>query len=125
MQSALEALSVLTLKLMRGDQKIDPLPSFAKTETYRVVPVSKEILERYVGTYQLTLTLFVTHVLDRGRLMMQSEEGISFGIKPISETSFVIKELDVRLTFKLGAGGKVESLTWHRGKRETVAPKVK
>jgi serine-type D-Ala-D-Ala carboxypeptidase/endopeptidase len=125
MQSALEALSVLAIKLMRGEQKIDPLPNFARTETYTVVPVSKEILERYQGTYQLTPNLFVTIAVERGRLMMRSDEGISFRLIPVSEKSFVIKELSARLTFNLNSGGKVESLTWNRAGRDTIAPKSK
>jgi serine-type D-Ala-D-Ala carboxypeptidase/endopeptidase len=125
MQSALHALSVLAIKLMRGEQKTDPLPGFAKTETYTVVPVAREILERYAGTYQLTPTLFVTIVEESGRLMMRSDEGISFRLIPVSEKSFVIKELSARLTFNLNAGGKVESLTWNRAGRDTVAPKSK
>lgn len=125
MQSALDALSVLTLKLMRGEQKVDPLPGFAKTETYKIVPVAKEILQRYVGTYRLTPTLFVTIVEERGKLLMQSDEGISFRLIPISEKSFVVKELSARLTFNLSAEGKVESLTWNRAGRDTVAPKSK
>lgn len=125
MQPALEALSVLALKLLRGEQKIDPLRSFAKTEAYTVVTVAKEILGRYPGTYQLTPSLFVTIVEERGRLLLQSEGGESFRLMPISETSFVIRALDVRLTFNLNAGGKVESVTWHRAGRDTVAPKIK
>lgn len=125
MQSALEALSMLAIKLMRGEQKIDPLPGFAKTETYTVVPVAKEILQRYAGTYQLTPTLFVTIVEERGRLMMKSDEGINFRLIPVSEKSFVIKELSARLTFNLNATAKVESLTWNRAGKDTVAPKSK
>lgn len=124
-QPALEALSVLALKLLRGEQNIGPLPGFAKTETYTVVPVAKEVLARYPGTYQLTPSLFVTIVDERGRLLLQSEGGESFRLMPISEKSFVVRALDVRLTFNLNAEGKVESLTWHRGGRDTVAPKVK
>lgn len=124
-QPALEALSVLALKLLRGEQKTGPLPSFAKTEAYTVVPVAKEILGRYPGTYQLTPSLFVTIVEERGRLLLQSEGGESFRLMPISEKSFVVRALDVRLTFNLNVEGKVESLTWQRGGRDTVAPKVK
>jgi serine-type D-Ala-D-Ala carboxypeptidase/endopeptidase len=125
MQSALDALSVLTLKLMRGEQKAEPLPSFAKTETYTVVPVAKEVLQRYAGTYRLTPTLFVTILEERGRLSMRSDEGISFRLVPVSEKAFVVKELSARLTFNLNAEGKVESLTWNRANRDTVAPKTK
>lgn len=124
-QPALEALSVLALKLMRGEQKIDPLPSFAKTEVYKVVPVAKEILGRYAGTYRLAPSLFITIVEERGRLMLQGEGGESFRLMPISETAFIVKALDVRLTFNLNAEGKTESLTWQRGGRDTVAPKSK
>ena len=105
--------------------KIDPLPSFAKTETYTVVQVAEEILRRYAGTYQLTPSLFVDIVEERGQLLLQSEGGESFGLTPISETSFVVRALDVRLTFKVDANAKVESVTWHRGGRDTVAPKIK
>ena len=125
MQSALDALSVLAIKLMRGEQKIDSLPSFAKNETYIIVPVTKEILRRYAGKYQLTPTLFVTIVEERGRLLMQSDEGINFRLLPVSEKSFVVKELSARLTFNLNTEGKVESLTWNRAGRDTVAPKSK
>lgn len=125
MQSALDALSELTLKLMRGEQKIAPLPGFAKTETYTVVPVAKEILQRYAGTYRLTPTLFATIVEERGRLLMKSDEGISFRLIPVSEKSFVLKELSAQLTFNLNAEGKVESLTWSRAGKDTVAPRTK
>lgn len=125
MQSALDALSVLAIKLIRGEQKVDPLPGFAKTETYTIVPVAKEILQRYAGRYQLTPTLFIAIVEERGRLMMQSDEGINFRLVPVSGKSFVIKELSARLTFNLNAEGKVESLTWNRAGRDTVAPKSK
>lgn len=125
MQSALDALSGLAIKLMRGEQKFDSLPSFAKTETYTIMPVAKEILRRYVGTYQLTPTLFITIVEERGRLLMQSDEGISFRLMPVSDKSFVVKELSARLTFNLSAGGKIESVTWNRAGRDTIAPKSK
>jgi len=106
---------------------VHPWPSFAKTETYTIVPVAKGILHRYAGKYQLTPTLYVDIVEDRGGGTGHAVgRGDQFPPRPgLGERSFVIKELSARLTFNSNAEGKAETLTWNRAGRDTVAPKSK
>jgi len=90
------------------------------------VKVDPSILERYVGTYDLTDAMPMVKIsiaLDNGRLTMQSageEKNVMFAE---SETKFFLTKENVEMEFKPNRAGKLRYLVIVRDGRETIAAK--
>jgi len=89
------------------------------------IKLAPEVLERYVGVYELAPT-FSINVTRRGeQLFAQATGQPEFEIFPESETMFFLKVVDAQLEFKRDAAGKVTGLVLHQGGRQVPGPKVK
>lgn len=94
------------------------LPQEAKT-------VSPEILQKYVGEYQLAPTFLIKVTLEEGNLMVEPSGQGKTQIFAESETKFFLRTVDAQITFNKDAGGKITSLTLHQGGRDTTGTKNK
>lgn len=97
------------------------LPLQAVQETAEVAP---EVLERYVGQYQLVPGFVITVTREADRLYAQATGQQAFRIYPASETEFFVRVVDARLTFHVGADGTVEGLTLHQNGRDQFGAKI-
>ena len=89
------------------------------------VKLSAEVLERYVGVYELTPTFSVEIVRRGEQLYAQATGQPEVEIFPLSEKLFFLKVVDAQLEFQTGADGKVTGLVLHQNGRDIPAKKVK
>ena len=88
------------------------------------VVVAPEILQTFVGKYQLAPSFIITITRDGEKLMAQATGQQGFEIFPMSETKFFYKVVDAQITFNLNEAGEVESLMLHQGGRNVPGRKV-
>ena len=87
--------------------------------------LSAEVLERYVGVYEIAPT-FSINVTRRGvQLFGQATGQPELELFAESEKSFFLKVVDAQVEFQTDAEGKTTGLILHQGGRDTPAKKVK
>lgn len=85
--------------------------------------ISNEVLESFVGKYELTPTLILTISRKDDQLyILPTGQSIS-EIFPASQTRFYSKIVDAQITFNKNLDGKIISLTLHQG-RDSIAKKL-
>lgn len=99
-----------------GRHLLDPSAPLAKSRPQ--VAVAAEVLEKYVGTYELVPSFRITVTRDGGRLFAQATGQPKFEIFPESETKFFYKVVPAQITF----GEK--SLTLHQNGRDMPARRL-
>ena len=86
--------------------------------------IPNEVLERYVGSYELTPGLVLDVTLEDGTLYGQATGQPKVKLVPTSETEFVVQGVDARLVFESAADGPAPSVTLFQGGQEIVGPRV-
>jgi CubicO group peptidase (beta-lactamase class C family) len=99
-------------------------PSFPLQEGNPTIEVTSEVLETYVGKYQLTPAFFITISTDGDKLMAQATGQNQFQVFPVSETRFFYKVVDAQITFNLNGEGTVKSLTLHQNGQNVPGTKI-
>jgi CubicO group peptidase (beta-lactamase class C family) len=89
------------------------------------VEVNPAVLQKYVGSYQVSADMTVTITAEAGHLFAEVPNQPKFEIFPTSETEFFPKIADIKLHFEVGADGAVTELVIHEGGQEKHAAKVK
>jgi CubicO group peptidase (beta-lactamase class C family) len=114
------------------DTALPLLAPQAAPKTRTEIAVDPQVLEKYVGRYQLAPAAIITMTRDGGRLFTQLTGQLRFEVFPESEKEFFLKVVDAQLTFETDAAGKVVAVVLHqngvdqRAKRiegEPVVPK--
>jgi len=85
------------------------------------IQLDREILERYVGVYELRPGFDLAVYLEGDRLMTRATGQAGVEIHASSETEFFVAEFDARLTFVLGPDGKAAEVILHQGGRDLPA----
>lgn len=106
------------LAAIASDQPVT-LPSERATVT-----VSDEILQSYVGIYQLTPQLTITMRFTKGRLTTQLSGQPAFPVFAESETKFFLKVVNAQLEFIKNASGRVTDVVLHQNGRSQKAPRI-
>lgn len=88
------------------------------------ITLSTDILQQYVGKYELRPNFIVTISLDGDQLKAQATGQPAFEIFAQSETKFFTKAFPAQMTFNLGDSGKVDSLTLHQNGQNLPAKKI-
>jgi CubicO group peptidase (beta-lactamase class C family) len=89
----------------------------------KAITVSPSILEKYVGTYELTPTFSVVTTLENGQLMAQATKQPKFPLFAESDTKFFLKVVDAQFEFFKNDKGEVTHLVLHQGGRELTGTK--
>lgn len=95
------------------------------------VPARKEIilnpdlLNAYVGAYQLAPSFMLEVTREGDRLFVQATGQSKLQVFPESESDFFYKVVDAQLTFVRDAAGKVTGLVLHQNGRDTPGGKIK
>lgn len=87
------------------------------------VKVAEEILDSYLGVYELMPGFNITITREGAQLMGQATGQSSFEMFPRSETEYYLKVVDAQIVFNLNDEGAVESLTLFQGGQEIVGVK--
>jgi D-alanyl-D-alanine carboxypeptidase len=96
---------------------------FAKER--QAITLAPEVLERYVGEYQLRPDFSLTVTRRGDRLITQATGQGEVEVFPESETKFFLKVTDAQLEFQKDAEGKVTGLILFQNGRQMPAKKVK
>lgn len=87
--------------------------------------LAPEILDKYVGEYQIAPSLILTITREGGRLFFQPTGQARVQIFAESETEFVIRQVRAKIKFVKNEKGEVTNLTFSQMGRETPAAKIK
>lgn len=82
----------------------------------KAITLPPNVLDQYVGEYDLNPTLKITITLENGNLMMKVPSQPAFQLFPESETVFFLKVADAQVTFVKDASGKVTQLLFAQGR---------
>ena len=115
---------------LKVSRRFGPPTSAARTD--KPIPkdraemkLSAEVLERYVGVYEVAPTFSITVTRRGGQLFGQPTGQPELELFAESEKTFFLKVVDVQINFQTDAEGKVTGLILHQGGRDTPAKKVK
>lgn len=90
----------------------------------KVVEVPAEVLDRYVGRYELQPGFTIEITREGEALAAKATAQPRVDLLPISETAFAVRGIDARIEFAVDGTGPAPSLTLHQGGRETRAPRI-
>jgi D-alanyl-D-alanine-carboxypeptidase/D-alanyl-D-alanine-endopeptidase len=88
------------------------------------IAVPQEVLEGYVGEYQLTPQFVLSVTLGDTGLLIQATGQGALPIFATSETELFYKAVPARVTFTVDAEGKATKLTLHQGGRDMPATRL-
>jgi len=108
------------------DSLADPAPrGYAPPVERTEVEVASEILETYVGEYQLPSDVTVTVTLEDGALFVQPTGQRKYALFPESEVRFFMKAVNVQITFTRDDSGVVDGIVLHQGGKDQAGTKVR
>lgn len=111
-----------------GFHLLDPSRALA-TVTPRVqktaIELPTEVLQRYVGEYELTPTFKITVTREDNALYGQATGQEKFRLFAESETDFFLRAVDAQVKFNKNASGAVESLTLFQNGQSIPGRKIR
>jgi D-alanyl-D-alanine-carboxypeptidase/D-alanyl-D-alanine-endopeptidase len=100
--------------------------SYELKEIREAITLEPEVLDKYVGEYQLSKPIIKLTITREGNKLFMAATGQGKAqIFPESRTEFFIKDAAIELTFKIAQDGKVAGLVVHQGGKDTEARKIK
>ncbi|MBX3394216.1 MAG: serine hydrolase [Phycisphaerae bacterium] len=90
----------------------------------KTASVSEEVLNRYVGYYELAPGMIIQITLSGGTLYAQLTGQDAAPVYPRSETEFAYRIVQARLTFQRNDDGTIESVTLHQNGRNMPAKRL-
>ncbi|MDX1548316.1 MAG: serine hydrolase [Rhodothermales bacterium] len=99
-----------------GAHILDPTVPLAEVRV--PVDVAPEVLERYVGTYQIAPTFSIVIIREEDRLFAQATGQPQFSIYPSSDSTFFLKAVEAELHFQVDAEGVVQGVVLHQNGRQ-------
>lgn len=96
-----------------------------KKKTFpKTVEVTEDLLETYVGVYEMTPEFKITITKEGNQLFLQATNQPQFKVFPSAKNKFFLKVVEASITFNSDDTGKVNSMTLHQGGQHMPAPKV-
>jgi CubicO group peptidase (beta-lactamase class C family) len=89
-----------------------------------IIQVKPEILDQYVGKYKIHENTIVTITRENNKLFAQPPDHAKVEMVPVSETDFVIKEFNAKVSFVKDENGKVTKMKVNMDGRESEAPRA-
>jgi CubicO group peptidase (beta-lactamase class C family) len=91
---------------------------------YEPVAVNPQTLDAYLGRYRIDADRVVTVTKENGRLYAEQTERGKSELLPISETTFVRRDQDVRVAFVKNPAGEVNAIRVTAGRTTTEVPRI-
>ena len=88
------------MKLINGDQHPEPSPSFILNDDTEI-ELPDEVLQKYIGKYQLKADYFVSVTVEVTKLIGQATGKNKFEITPYEENRFFVKNAFTKIDFNL------------------------
>jgi CubicO group peptidase (beta-lactamase class C family) len=86
--------------------------------------IKPEILDQYVGKYKLHENTIVTITRENNKLFAEAPDHPKMEMIPVSETDFVIKEVDAKVSFVKDESGKVKKIKVNMEGRDSELPRM-
>ncbi|CAA9305058.1 MAG: Beta-lactamase class C-like and penicillin binding proteins (PBPs) superfamily [uncultured Gemmatimonadetes bacterium] len=99
-------------------------PAPAPRKEYTAIPLAAQVLEHYVGTYELAPQFRIVVTREGDALFAQATGQGKHRIWPYAETEFFLREVDAQIGFVRDTQGKVVRLVLHQGGRDMPGRKV-
>ena len=90
----------------------------------KIVPIDPLILDRYIGKYRLNDNTVVTVFKENNKLFAQPTNQSKLEMLPLSETDFVIKEINAKISFVKDENGKVTKFKLNMNGRDSELPRI-
>jgi len=119
--NSIQNLDLVGVKQLGMDVELK-LP--VKREFPDIIKVSENLLETYVGKYELAPNFFITIKRNKNQLFAQATGQQEFEIYPSAENEFFLKIVEASVTFNKNDTGVIESMTLHQGGQDITGKKV-
>jgi beta-lactamase regulating signal transducer with metallopeptidase domain len=96
----------------------------AERAPHAEVAIDPQLLDGYVGAYQLTPRLIFTITRDGNKLFAQLTGQQTFEVHPYSDRDFFYTIVAAQLSFVVGADGKTTAVVLHQNGRDRAAERV-
>jgi CubicO group peptidase (beta-lactamase class C family) len=106
-------------------KRINPGKAPKTTSELNAISLPTKALQKFVGTYQLSVGATMAITLENGQLNAQISGQRAFPIFPESKTEFFLKAVDAQISFKINDKHKVTGLILHQAGRNIPGKKVK
>ena len=114
-----------SLELNPGNENAKKiLNDMGVTNVVKDVIVSNEVLQTYVGKYQLSPNFNITVTKKEQHLFIQATGQSLFEVFASSQNEFYLKVVSASVTFNSDDNGKIKSLTLHQGGQNTPGIKI-
>jgi len=94
-------------------------------EVLKPIKLSDQILKLYVGDYELQPGFVFSISFTDGKLLCQATGQPKLELTPISESEFIAKEANAKISFEKNTNQEIEKLILHQGGRQFPANKKK
>jgi hypothetical protein len=106
------------------DVELPLLGQQAAPRTRTEVSVDPQVLDKYVGRYQLAPSAIITMTREGSQMFTQLTGQPKFEIFAESEKEFFLKVVDAQLTFEADASGKAVAVVLHQNGVNQRAPRM-
>ncbi|MEP6596513.1 MAG: serine hydrolase [Ginsengibacter sp.] len=93
-----------------------------KEET--IININPAILDSYTGKYKLKDNIIVTVTKENNKLYAQPTGQPKLSMEPLSETDFIIKEINAKLSFIKGDNGKANKIKLNMNGSDSELPRI-
>ena len=115
----------LHLGKTEGDWKIVNVLWLPHVTERKAIHVDGEILEKYVGEYELSPAFALAITARKGRLFAQATGQPAFELFAESDSKFFLKDVQATFTFIEDEQGEVTHIVLYQGGNEATAKKIK
>ena len=117
-----ESVDQIGLKLLNPSLQLTlPKKQVHKEE----IKVSNEVLDTYVGEYELAPNFIITITRKVNSLFLQATGQPEFQVFASEKNEFFLKVVEASITFNVNDQGEVESLTLHQNGQNAPGKKIK
>ena len=93
-----------------------------KEET--IATIDPAVLDSYTGKYRLNNNIVVTLTKENNKLFAEPTDQPKVELLPLSETDFVIKELNAKISFVKDENGKVNKFKLNMNGMDSELPRI-
>jgi hypothetical protein len=109
--------------LLEPELPLAPPPP--EREQFTEIDLPREVLARYVGTYELAPAFRIEVTLEEGALWGQATGQSRFRLWPYTRRDFFLKEVYAQITFETGDEGEVVRLVLHQNGLDQPGRKIR
>ncbi len=120
--NSIESVDDIGLKILDATRK---LKTPKKKEEKAKLQLPEELLEKYVGVYELAPTFSITVTREGTKLFIQATGQQRFEVFASGETEFYLEVVEASITFNTDESDEITSLTLHQGGQHVPGKKVK